>query len=93
MLPLRTRWSTRKRKARTTRSEHYLRREFSYSNYQQTYVLPDDVNRDGITAKVDNGILEITLPKVITDKDAEKKSSTLPWHKDHIRRLRLITSG
>lgn len=52
--------------------EHYLRREFSYSNYQQNYVLPDDVDRDKISAKVDNGILEITLPKIITDKDAEK---------------------
>lgn len=60
-------------KGKDDKKEHYLRREFSYSNYQQTYVLPDDVNRDGITAKVDNGILEITLPKVITDKDAEKE--------------------
>ena len=54
------------------KKEHYLRREFSYSNYQQTYVLPEDVDRDNISAKVNNGILEITLPKVITDKDAEK---------------------
>ncbi len=54
------------------KKEHYLRREFSYSNYQQNYVLPDDVDREKITAKVHDGILEIALPKVITDKDAEK---------------------
>ena len=60
-------------KGKDDKKEHYLRREFSYSNYQHTYVLPDDVNREGIKAKVDNGILEITLPKVITDKDAEKE--------------------
>ena len=42
---------------------HFLRREFSYSNYQQTYVLPDDIEKDHIAAKVDNGVLTITLPK------------------------------
>ena len=45
------------------KKEHFLRREFSYSNYQQTYVLPDDIEKDHIAAKVDNGVLPITLPK------------------------------
>ena len=45
------------------KKEHFLRREFSYSNYQQTYVLPDDIVKDQIAAKVDNGVLTITLPK------------------------------
>ena len=42
---------------------HYLRREFSYSNYEQNYELPDDVVRDKISAKVEDGILTITMPK------------------------------
>ena len=46
------------------KKEHFLRREFSYSNYQQTYVLPDDIVKDHIAAKVDNGVLTITMPKV-----------------------------
>lgn len=54
------------------KKERYLRREFSYTNYEQNYVLPDDVDRDHISAKVENGILEITMPKYITDKDAER---------------------
>ena len=45
------------------KKEHFLRREFSYSNYQQTYVLPDDIEKDHIAAKVDNRVLTITLPK------------------------------
>lgn len=45
------------------KKEHFLRREFNYSNYQQTYVLPDDIEKDHIAAKVDNGVLTITLPK------------------------------
>ena len=43
---------------------HYLRREFSYSNYDQNSALPDDVARDKISAKVEDGILTITMPKM-----------------------------
>ena len=43
---------------------HYLRREFSYSNYEQNYTLPDDVVRDQISAKVEDGILTVTMPKM-----------------------------
>lgn len=42
----------------------YLRREFSYSNFVQTLILPDDVKKEAISAKVDNGVLTITLPKL-----------------------------
>lgn len=50
------------------KKEHFLRREFSYSNYQQTYILPDDIVKDQIAAKVDNGVLTITMPKVSKDE-------------------------
>jgi len=46
------------------KKQHYLRREFSYTNYQQNYTLPEDVDKDNIAAKVENGILTVTLPKV-----------------------------
>ncbi len=49
---------------KTEQKEHYLRREFSYSNYQQEYTLPEDVDKDHISAKVEDGILSIILPKV-----------------------------
>ena len=50
---------------KTTR---YLRREFSYSKFEQTLILPDDVKRDAISAKVENGVLTVELPKVIEEK-------------------------
>ncbi|MGM9805571.1 MAG: Hsp20/alpha crystallin family protein [Candidatus Aphodosoma sp.] len=44
-------------------NERYLRREFSYSKFEQTMILPDDVDKDAIKASVENGILSIELPK------------------------------
>ena len=41
----------------------YLRREFSYSKFQQTLILPDDVEKNKIDAKVEDGVLTIDLPK------------------------------
>ena len=55
------------------KKEHYLRREFNYSNYEQTYVLPEDVDKEKISAKVENGILTIDLPK--KSKEAEKEEN------------------
>ena len=42
---------------------HYLRREFSYTQFRQVMILPDDVDRDKISAHVDNGILTVELLK------------------------------
>ena len=54
------------------KKEHYLRREFSYSNDEQSYTLPEDVDKEKISAKVEDGILNITLPKLA--KEEEKKA-------------------
>ena len=43
---------------------HYLRREFAYSKYEQTLILPDDVQKEGIAARVANGVLTVVLPKI-----------------------------
>ncbi|MBQ1635186.1 MAG: Hsp20/alpha crystallin family protein [Bacteroidales bacterium] len=41
----------------------FLRREFSYEKFQQTLLLPDDVDAEKIEAKVEKGVLMVTLPK------------------------------
>ena len=51
--------------------EHYLRREFSYSNYQQCYTLPEDADRENISAKVADGILEVEIPKLTPKEEAK----------------------
>ena len=42
----------------------YLRREFSYEKFQQTLLLPDDVDAEKIEAKVEHGVLNVLLPKL-----------------------------
>ena len=56
------------------KSHHYLRREFSYSNYEQNYSLPDDVERDKISAKVEDGILTVTMPKMVKEQKKLSKA-------------------
>lgn len=41
----------------------YLRREFSYSKFQQTLILPDDIDASKIQAKVHHGVLRIEIAK------------------------------
>ena len=54
------------------KKEHYLRREFSYSNYEQALTLPDDVESDKIEAKVENGVLHVTLPRKAAQPKEQK---------------------
>ena len=43
---------------------HYLRREFAYSKFEQTLILPDDVDKEKIKAGVADGVLTVELPKI-----------------------------
>ncbi len=44
-------------------NKRYLRREFSYSKFEQALILPDNVVKEKIKANVSNGVLTITIPK------------------------------
>ena len=50
----------------------YLRHEFSVEHFRQTVMLPDDIHKEQISAKVENGILDIVIPKVTVE---EKKQA------------------
>ncbi len=50
----------------------YLRHEFSVEHFRQTVMLPEDIHKEQISAKVDNGILDIVIPKVTVE---EKKQA------------------
>ena len=56
---------------------HYLRREFYYSKYEQTLILPDDVDKEHIAAKVADGVLSVQLPKLKKEEQKVSRQITI----------------
>lgn len=56
---------------------HYLRREFSYTKFEQTLILPDDVEKGSIAARVADGVLTVTLPKVVKEEQKVARQITV----------------
>ena len=49
----------------------FLRREFNYTRFEQTLLLPENIDREAITAKAKHGVLKIKLPKLANIPDKE----------------------
>ena len=52
-------------------NRRYLRREFSYSKFEQALILPEDVVKEKISANASNGVLTIDLPKRTPEEKAK----------------------
>ena len=63
---------TKNEKKENKEEMRYLRHEFSVEHFRQTVMLPDDIHKEQISAKVENGILDIVIPKVTVE---EKKQA------------------
>ena len=63
---------TKNEKKENKEEMRYLRHEFSVEHFRQTVMLPDDIHKENISAKVENGILDIVIPKVTVE---EKKQA------------------
>lgn len=58
-------------KEEKSKKEKYLRREFGYTQFKQTMLLPDNIDKEHIEAKHNHGVLTIEIKK--TDKEAKKE--------------------
>ncbi len=57
--------------ATEVKEEKYSRKEFSYSSFRRSFMLPDTVVQDKISAHYEDGILRLRIPK----KEEVKRSS------------------
>ena len=54
--------------------KRFTRKEYSYSSFCRSFTLPEEVNREKIDAKYEDGLLKILLPmKAEAKKPAAKK--------------------
>ncbi len=51
----------------------WLRREFSYTQFQRRMILPENVEKEKISAKVENGVLTVEIPTVGEEKVSTSK--------------------
>jgi len=51
----------------------FTRQEYNYTSFARSFSLPEDVNRDAIEARYDNGELHLTLPR----KEDGKKATAM----------------
>jgi HSP20 family protein len=59
-------------KEKETEEEGYLRRERTYTQFYRAVHLPASVKEEGSTAKMENGVLTITLPKMQLEEPKKK---------------------
>jgi len=67
--------SSAKENRQETNDEGYTRREFSYQSFKRSFELPKDVvDQESITARYENGLLLLTIPK---REDARQKETRM----------------
>lgn len=60
---------------------HHLT-ERSFSSYQRVFHFPGEVKHDDVKANLKNGVLTVTVPKVVKEAEPEKKSRSVTIEED-----------
>jgi HSP20 family protein len=55
--------SSSKEEKKEEKEARYTRKEYSYSSFERSFTLPDEVNKEKIEARYENGLLKLVLPK------------------------------
>jgi HSP20 family protein len=62
-----------KKEEKSTEDEKHIRREFNHESFKRSFTLDDAVDKEKISAKYENGILSLMLPKKAADTSANKE--------------------
>lgn len=55
--------SSEKEENKEEKEKEFTRREYNYSSFSRTFTLPEEVNKEGIGAKYEDGVLKLSLPR------------------------------
>lgn len=64
--------SSEKEENKEEKDARYTRKEYNYSSFSRSFTLPEEVNKEKIEAKYEDGVLKLALPK----KEEAKKLAT-----------------
>lgn len=62
-----------KKEEKTDEDKKYTRREYSFSSFERSFTLPENIDDESIDAKYENGVLRIILPKTETKPEDNKR--------------------
>ncbi len=65
--------NAKKEEKQEEENKSYKKSEFKYGEFSRTVYFQEEVDTENTEAKMENGILEITIPKLIKEKDSKKK--------------------
>ncbi|HKH60805.1 MAG TPA: Hsp20/alpha crystallin family protein [Flavitalea sp.] len=54
---------SQKEENKEEKDSRYTRKEYSYSSFNRSFALPEEVNREKIEATYEDGVLKVMLPK------------------------------
>lgn len=64
--------SSENKTSKEEEEDGYTRREFSYNSFSRSFTLPENADGENISAKYENGILKLELPKMEYAKKSPK---------------------
>ena len=63
--------SSEKEENKEEKDKRFTRKEYSYSSFSRSFTLPEEINKEKIEAKYEDGVLKILMPR----KEEAKKLS------------------
>ncbi len=69
--------SAEKQDEKKEETKEFRRREFSYNSFSRSFTLPTNTMKDSIEAAYDKGVLNLKIPKSMTEPTSPKKEITI----------------
>lgn len=55
--------SSEKEESKEEKDKRFTRKEYNYSSFSRSFTLPDEINKEKIDARYEDGVLKISLPR------------------------------